>query len=316
MASEKRRLPNSNLNRRTALNNAKEMNDLLGLSSFLCLETKAKLNYIQPLYNIAMQNIAKTSSAEMKATSDLSINREKLRRLCSRFVQVFKLAVEDKEFPVADFAYYKLDSKGNVPVMDTDAEISAVAHNLIFGENARVTSGGEPMAMPALAKVIKLTNLFELNCRTQNRAISAMLDAKRAVQLLNPKAKDAILFVWNEVETRFSNLKFAAIRVQGRLWGIVYVKQGSTKKITGTITDNETGEIIIGATIYFESGNNDDESDANGFKFNTSLMDIQKLVCEHPLYMPWHEEIKLVENENLKVDIRMIKIITSTHSDN
>ena len=307
MASESRQLPRSNVKRNSALLNAKTKNDALGIASFLTTDTQTKLNYIQPLYKSAMDTLAVRRSIEMNSTIALNATGVLLKRMCSRFVQVFGLAVNDEVFTDADFAFYHIDSKGNVPVMNTDDEVKTVAENLVTGEAARVAAGGTPMSMPSIAEVIALQTTFLANLATHNIAISNMTTAEAAVNGYNTLVDEAILFVWNEVETHFSTLTNAVIRVQGRLWGIIYVRTGGNKTITGKVTDHTTGLPIEGVNVSFENGTNDAVTDASGnYEFTTTLMDVQKLLAEHLLYLGFSEDVTLLEGVNPVFNISMV----------
>ena len=165
------------------------------------------------------------------------------------------------------------------------------------------------MNNPAIAKVISRNNTLLADLSAQRLADDAMVAAERALNLLNPDADDTIVFVWNEVEAHFSNLKPPAVRVEGRKWGIIYNRVGDTKIVTGTVRDSVTLAIIAGVLIYFENGINEAISDAEGkFSLSTTLMDVQKLIATHPLYANYEVTVTLVEGENLTVEILMVKL--------
>ncbi len=311
MASESRQLAKSNIKRNAAYVAAEAKNQELidGGGTFLSTDTSGALMTNAPIYQLAMNDVANKEAATMNAVNAANEAGVFLKSQCSRFIQVFKLAVEAGEFPVSDFLVYHLDSSGNVPVMNTNAEIKAVAANLISGEAARVALGQAAMMMPPIAKIISLNTPFLLKMGVVSSANSAMLAAQRALNLLNPSADVTLLFVWNEVETHFGNLPNPALRVQGRLWGINYVRVGSIKVITGTVSDSITGLPITDANISFENGNNDAISTGTGYTLDTTLMDVQKLIATHALYTPFNVEVTLVENENQVVNIVMVKIV-------
>ena len=308
MGTEARQIPNSNVKRNTALNNAFDQYTLLGASSFLSADTKTKLTTNQPLYKTAYNDWFTKSNTDVINSAAHEVAAAKLKRTCARFIKVFALAVEDEEFPVGNFQFYHLDSNGNVPAMDTYSQIADVAANLISGEVARVAAGGAAMSMPAIAKIIALNNTFTATKNAKNSSVSALTAASNTLNGLNAVADDTILFVWNEVETHFSNLPHAALRVQGRLWGIVYVRVGVSKIVSGTVKNSVTGDVILGADVYFENGNNNGISDASGYKFTTTLMDVQKLIATHPLFTDFSVDVTLVEGQNATVDISMVPL--------
>jgi len=311
MASENRQLPVSNKKRNPALTNAAaRYNELLAQGTdYLSTDTSTKLTTNTPIYNTAFNLVATKKGIKMNKVAVSGASLEKLKRVNSRFIQVFALAVEDEEFPVSDFAFYQLDSKGNVRTMDSEEQIQAVAANLIAGEIARVGAGGAAMTNPAIAKVIARNNQFLLDESAERVADDAFVAAERALEALNDSADDTILFVYNEVETHFSNLAKSSQRVEGRKWGINYARVGSSKIVSGTVTDIDTNLPIESVEVYFENGNNTDETNVRGeYSLSTTLMDAQKLNAEHPLYAIFNVTVTLVEGSNLTVDIKMRKL--------
>ena len=306
MASENRQLPKTNLKRNLALKNAKKKNDALGGSSYLTSSTQSKLNAIQPVYNKDMDTVATNKSIAMDMTGTANTTGALLLRKNSRFIQVFVLAVNDDIYKVSDILYYHIDSKGNVPPMKTNDEIKTVAENLISGEDVRVAAGGIPMANPSIAEVITLYKQFQNDLDNENAANTDVTTAETAVNDDNKDADDAILYVWNEVETYFGNLAHPALRVQGKFWGIMYATTGSLKKVTGKVTDLLTGFGIAGVDIYFDNGNLSATSDINGnFDLNTTLMDKQVMTATHALYNDWNMDETLEEGSNPVINIVM-----------
>jgi hypothetical protein len=313
MASERRQLPRSNVKRNIALTAAKARNTELvdagmGYLSTGTNSTTAKLEYIEPLYRVGSILVASCKSADMTAVVTKNKSIALLKRGNKRFIKVFVEAAEDEEFPLTDFAYYHLDATGNLPDMTTEDEIKAVAANLIAGEAARVAAGGAPMSNPGIGVIVSRNTRALIDSSAQRFTADAYADAERALDALNEKADEALLFVYNEVETHFSNLTNSATRVEGKKWGIKYVKAGSPKVVSGKVSDVDSGDGIAGADVYFDNGNNSDESGVDfAYTLNTTLMDVQKLIATCPGYFDWSEDVTLIEGENLVKDIKMTK---------
>lgn len=309
MATESREKPKSNVKRNSALQKAIVKRDAMETAgtNFLTPDTDGKLVYIAPVYKAAIITVNTGEAAQLAATTAMDIAAFKLKRVCSRFITVFGEAVTDEEFPASDFALYHLDSKGNVPLMDTNDRIKSVAEYLVSGESARVALGQTAMSNPPIAKVIILFNIFILAVAAQNAAMAASIAAKQALNGLKTLADEAILMVWNEVETKYGLLPNPALRVQGRLWGISYVRVGSKKIVTGKVTDSVSGSSLDDVLIYFENGNNDATSDATGYSLETTLMDAQVLIATKVGYFDFSLPVTLVENVNPVIPIVMIK---------
>lgn len=307
MASESRRLPTTNITRLAALVSGKRKYDMPGDHSFITDSTGEELGVLEPLYSEVMKNIDPAKAVFFNSNIKKNKASERCEMFNSHFVQVFTFGVNRTVFKRGDYAYFGLKKNGKLPDTRTDAKRLAFAKRLIKGDEKRVEAGGAPMKNPSIAEVTEAKTILENCMTTQNNSWELLKKAQNNCNKLNKRANECVKFLWGEVETKYSILPRATKRDMGRLWGIIYVKVGMMKLVNGTITDAETGELIIGATIYFENGNNDCESDTAGFKFNTTLMDVQKLICEHPLFLPWYQEIKLIENEHLSVDIRMTR---------
>ncbi len=300
--------PRSNRTRLLWLNGAKLKNDALGTSSYLSSDTKTKLNGLQSTYKSKMQAVGNAKSDAQLATATSVGTAILLRRKCSRFIQVFVLGVEDGDFLRSDLAKYQLESNGNLPPMGTDAELVTAADNLATGEAARIAAGQTAMANPAIAAVSGLLTTYNSNLSTENTSKDTLKTAQRGVNDLNDQVDDCLRFVVKEVEAHFSDQTPAVRRDEGRLWGFKYTVKGTTKKVTGTVKDSLSGDVITDVDIYFENGINDATSTATGFELSTTLMGDQVLKANHSLYKPFEVTVTLVENSDLVVDIVMVKL--------
>ncbi len=308
MSAESFQTPKSNRTRLIGLNGAKTKNDALGSGSYLSTATKGKLNTNQPLYKGKMNLRAIASSDSQLATATSNASSTLLRRKCSRFIQVFGLGVDDGAFLRSDFAKYQLESNGNLPDMGTDAELVTVADNLVTGEAARIAAGQPAMSNPDITEVSNLLTILNTNLTAENTAKDALKTAERNVNDLNEVVDDTLRFVAKEVEAKFSDRSPSERRDEGRLWGFRYARVGSTKRVTGTVRDSVTGDVIIGADVFFENGINDATTTAIGYELNTSLMGDQVIKAAHVLYLPYSSTVTLVENTNPVVDIVMVRI--------
>jgi hypothetical protein len=133
-------------------------------------------------------------------------------------------------------------------------------------------------------------------------------NAETALNGLNEIADNTILFIWNEVETKYGDKPKPTQRDFARLWGVKYARAGGHKIVSGDTIDEATGEGIAGVEIYFDNGNNSAESGLDyKFSLNTTLMDVQKLIATHPDYVLWEGNETLVEGENLVITIKMTR---------
>lgn len=311
MASESRQLPQSNISRMSAIDSAAAKNTALGAASFLTAPTKTRLAAIQTAYRTGYNAIAPAKQAMVTLTTTKTGFADVCRTLCSHFIQVFNLAVVRNFFPAADRAFYKLDvNTGNVPEMNTDAQIVQVAKDLKKGETDRTAGGAVAMAMPVIAEVNTAFTNLDGTLMTHSTAVDAYDQAQENLDAQNTEADAVIKKVWDEVETFYNEEEPASQRQNAREWGVVYVLTGSNKTVSGVVTDSVTSAPIEGAEIFFEDGNKKVLSAADGsYSLTTTLMNAQNIIAEHDLYNQYLQEVTLVENENLTWNISMVKVV-------
>ncbi len=306
MSSETRKLPTTNKTRKAALDTGQAKNKAMGKKSFLTPTTALLLKNIQALYYAAMLAVSNAKAVFFNTTITKDNNMADLEMVCSHFIQVFVFGVKRGVFSVADLAYYNLTLDGVLPDMSTEAKLLAVAAQLIDGDTARMlVPGAVAMAMPAITDVSDAMGDLTDSGTDQNTAKEVLMSAQSDCNALNTQADQCIKLLWGEVETSNVNEPRPTLRANSRLWGVIYEKVGGTKIITGTVTDSETGNAIIDATISFANGNNEADSTAEGFKLDTTLMEVQNLISEHPLYTTVNTTVTLVEGENQVVNIVM-----------
>ncbi len=311
MSSETRQIPNTNVNRRKALDAAKKKNDSVPAPCILTLTTAARLNAAQPANKEQQDLVVKNKTAMVKATNGKSMADNASAMSSSQFIQVFNFGIlrGKNGFTNEDRAYYKLDvTTGNVPPMTTDAEILLVAENLVTGETNRITDGGTPMTNPDLAEI--RSDFIEAGkaSDTQNTATEAYNTSVTDLTAMNVESDAVIKKVWDEVETVNNELPPATARAACRLYGVIYALTGSTKAVTVTVLDIDTSVAIEGVDVSLENGKNSTITDIKGAgEFNTTLMKDQNLLATHLMYDDYTKVITLVENENISVTILMKK---------
>lgn len=311
MASENKITPNSNISRQAALVSGDAKNTAMGAASVLKIATQDLLVAIVLLYNNAMDAITGAKAIYLNGVITKDKKEAACEMVCSHFIQVFVFGVARGVFSVGDLAYYGLPESGTLPDMRTEAKLLAVAKRLITGDVERMlVPGAVAMAMPSINDVKHAKIDFDAARTDVNNASETLKDLQIACNDLNPQADKTIKFMWGEIETSYSDLPRETMRAKAKLWGMIFEKVGGTKIITGKVTDSVTELGIEGVEIFFENGNNVAISDADGnFTLDTTLMEVQKLMADHPLYEPWSEDVTLVENENQIVNIVMVKIV-------
>lgn len=310
MASETRRLPQTQLSRITALDAATAKNTSTG-GAILSSATQGRLATSNTAYRTGYDALAPLKQSLAALTAQKAVYFRTLSMKCSHFVQVLNFEIAEGNLMAADRDWYKLPaSKDSLPDMSSEAELDQVAKDLLKGEADRIANGGTALVYP-IARVQQAFNDFDNILMPHSVATDALDDAQEALDTITPEADKVIKKVWDEVETFYNEEAPASQRQNARQWGVIYVLQGSSKHVDGFVTSRTTGQPIVGAKVHFENGTVIAITDANGFfELNTSLMGVQKLQAQENLYHDFELDITLVENENVEeLQIKMVPLV-------
>ena len=172
----------------------------------------------------------------------------------------------------------------------------------------RIAAGGTPMVCPSADEVEAVFNAFKPVAANCSNAKDAYDNAQEAVQKLNKEANGVIKKVWREVEIYYNEQPRPSMREHARRWGVEYARKGYKKKVTGIITDSETGLPLERVQVKLSHGRKKIITAIDGkFMLTTSLMDEQKLTATHNDYKPVETEITLYENRDTVCNIGMVR---------
>ena len=309
MSSEAKFYPRSNESRYMALYMAHMINAATSLNNPLTQRTRDRLNLIFPEYKnkMAERAIKKAEAAGLVAEKEKL--REKLSMYCSHFLQVFNMCVKRGEYKAAERSYYGMDvSSEKLPPLLLQNDVWTAAQQLIKGEQMRIAAGGTPMVCPSADEVEAVFNAFKPVAANCSNAKDAYDNAQEAVQKLNKEANGVIKKVWREVEIYYNEQPRPSMREHARRWGVEYARKGYKKKVTGIITDSETGLPLERVQVKLSHGRKKIITAIDGkFMLTTSLMDEQKLTATHNDYKPVETEITLYENRDTVCNIGMVR---------
>jgi hypothetical protein len=310
MSSEAKFYPRSNESRYMALYMAHMINAATSLNNPLTQRTRDRLNLIFPEYKnkMAERAIKKAEAAGLVAEKEKL--REKLSMYCSHFLQVFNMCVKRGEYKAAERSYYGMDvSSEKLPPLLLQNDVWTAAQQLIKGEQMRIAAGGTPMVCPSADEVEAVFNAFKPLAANCSNAKDAYDNAQEAVQKLNKEANGVIKKVWREVEIYYNEQPRPSMREHARRWGVEYARKGYKKKVTGVITDSETGLPLQGVKLKLATGRKKISSGIDGkFTLSTSLMEEQMLTATLAGYKPVETEITLYENRDTVCNIGMSKL--------
>ena len=309
MSSEAKFYPRSNESRYMALYMAHMINAATSLNNPLTQRTRDRLNLIFPEYKnkMAERAIKKAEAAGLVAEKEKL--REKLSMYCSHFLQVFNMCVKRGEYKAAERSYYGMDvSSEKLPPLLLQNDVWTAAQQLIKGEQMRIAAGGTPMVCPSADEVEAVFNAFKPVAANCSNAKDAYDNAQEAVQKLNKEANGVIKKVWREVEIYYNEQPRPSMREHARRWGVEYARKGYKKKVTGLITDSETGLPLERVQVKLSHGRKKIITAIDGkFMLTTSLMDEQKLTATLNDYKPVETEITLYENRDTVCNIGMVR---------
>lgn len=309
MSAEAKFYPKSNKDRQKALMMAFIQNANATGNNPLTQRTKDRLNAIYPEYNTKMAAMDGKKAVSVGLMAEKEKMREKVAMYCSHFIQVFNMCVRRGEYPAAHRTAYELEIENEkLPPLQLERQVTTVAENIIRGEQIRVAQGGSPMSRPSADEIEDLYIIYKNLITTGSNAKDALDNAQEDVQRINKEANGVIKKVWREVEVFYNELPRPAMREHARRWGVIYARKGYKKKVTGMITDYETGIPLERVQLKLTEGRKKTITSIDGkFILSTSLMEEQKLTATLAGYKTVETEIILHENRETVCNIRMVK---------
>lgn len=219
-----RRLPNTDTARikamKVALEKGKELPPhKMAFSS----KTLVRLQKFLPVFEHSIQLQKQAVATQNKKSKDYNEVVRKARVYLTHFIRVMNMAIFRGELPVETRAYYGLATNESVvPSLYTENELLSWGRRIIEGEAFRIKRGGSPITNPTIAVVkVRFEQFIDaLNYyKTLNKKT---LDYAQKNNELRKEADEIILAVWNEVESKYSNLEENEKRKECEDYGLIY----------------------------------------------------------------------------------------------
>lgn len=219
-----RRLPNTDSARiramKVALEKGKELPPhKMAFSS----KTLVRLQKFLPSFENSIQLQRQSVTSQNKKSRDHNEVMRKARIYLTHFVRVMNMAIFRGELPVETRAYYGLQTnESTVPSLNTENELLSWGRRIIEGEEFRIKRGGSPITNPTIA-VVKVRFEQFIDALNYSKTLNKKTRdyAQRNIEL-RKEADDIILAVWNEVESRYSNLEESEKRAVCEDYGLIY----------------------------------------------------------------------------------------------
>ena len=231
-----RRLPNTDTARiramKVALEKGKELPPhKMAFSS----KTLVRLQKFLPVFEQSIQLQRQSVTSQNKKSKDYNEVIRKARIYLTHFIRVMNMAIFRGELPAGTRAYYGLaTNEPTVPSLNTENELLSWGRRVIEGEEFRIKRGGSPITNPTIA-VVKVRFEQFIDALNHYKTLSKKtLDYAQKNNELRKEADEIILAVWNEVESRYSNLEESEKRRECEVYGLIYFFRKAELNNAGT----------------------------------------------------------------------------------
>lgn len=229
-----RRLPNTDLSRLHALQNAVQRAQSVDYTEQVLpykLQSEAQ-RFLVPFENAVLQSKDNYTST-VKANKQYRHIVQNARMYISHFIQVLNLAVIRGEIKKEQKLLYGLDPHQNVvPELNTEEYLLEWGQKIIEGEQKRMANGGFPIYNPAINKVKVHYDIF---CEHQRQHAFHQQNSERVhcdLESLRAQADELILTIWNTVENHYKDELPYAHLMKCQMYGLVYYYRKGEKKLT------------------------------------------------------------------------------------
>lgn len=301
-----RKLPRSSNSRYDALTVAKQKKDSVSaINNALTPATGNRLDAIVTQYAAGRNTLSIKRAESILATSQKNtlVDGQKLKN--SHYVQVLNMHIEEKLFPEAYRAYFKIDVNSSaVPPQNTEADVVALSQTIIDGEPSMIAAGGVAIPFPKMAVVQSGLTALVAKQKDQSNKKDATDLAEEALLKLNTEADAVIKKVWDEVETFWNEQPIEGLRRKSREWGVVYISETAQATIIAIVNDNEDGTPIAAATATIVSTDEATTTDATGaFTLKTGTEATQTVRIEKTGYTTKDIAITAVLGETIDLGV-------------
>jgi hypothetical protein len=252
MSTISRRLPQTNIRRKQALEQAAQKQASPGPNgSCITPATATRLAAIQAPYTNAYNARNQRQAESISATKAKDIAMQSMRLVCKHFIGVFNYGIERGKYQASERTYFSIaENDSNLPNLSTEASVINLAKAITENDAARVTAGGAPMANPDTAEVLAALNAYTPLAQAHSNAQDALDNAQELLEDANSAVDSIIKKIWDEVETFYNEESPESQRNNAREWGVQYVSVGNASTITFTVTNsNIPAQPVALATI-------------------------------------------------------------------
>ncbi len=269
-----RKLPDSNISRKVALNTAKDkMDGMDAADNLLTAKTTDRLNINVDKYNTAFADITAASVLYHEAVEKARPQRLLLLAYVKGYLACLKLFIKAGKILLSSRAFYELGvTSTRLPDISSDEKLLAMAAKIILGDFNRRAKGGVALSTPTIEE---FTDIYT-TAQPIIMAISNTLTALKKTQInlfkLEEEVDDVILHIWDEVEAEYSKNTPSSRRDLCREWGGRFITKGVESVVTGVCAEKLTHKPLPKVKLHIIGSGHKVVSDADSkFSVNTSL---------------------------------------------
>lgn len=228
-----RRLPKTDAARLKALEAIADNNLVYTIEGrFVDRETVARIQRLYAAFSDAISQYRLSMRTQVRYAKRIAPLQHNAMTYVSHFLQVLFLAVERGEVPADRLSLYGIAEEAKVvPYLKTSEAVMEWAPKVIQGEKSRVRDGGKPILSPPIGAVITHFDVFRAMFDAQRQYQTRTAKALSDINALRPEVDEAILHVWNLVETHFLNEPPETRFERCRQFGVVYYYRRHEKHI-------------------------------------------------------------------------------------
>ena len=310
--STTRRLPDSNIARRAALNMALQMMTASnGAFNLLSPETSARLLIAAPKYDAAHDAVIAANAAYHLAIGLAKPQRILLRSYVRRYFASLKENIKFGKILKSARALYDLDvTNMRLPDISSDHLLITVAERLIKADALRIAAGGIAITLPTMDEFMVVYNAAKPIINALSTATTTVNTAIQKQTNQQEDVDDLIVHIWDEVEGKYSKSKPAARRVSCRLWGVRYFSKGVESEVTGLCIDSITKQPLPNVQLHIAGAGSKTKSDVDGkYAKNTRLYGDLEIMATLPGYEPLTIDFVKEDGVVKVIDVAMVRAL-------
>ena len=246
-------LPNSNVNRQTAILHAKETKGSVAPEDMaITPDVATRIDAFAVTYTVAIDAVFAALGDQVRKTIEKNELMRKvilLEKECFKHLNsCIKISEEldDGLFEKADRVFFNLTpEQDTLPKLTTEAEVMMWGMNIVKGESARIALGKTPLTQPDVTTINTWYQLFR-DANNEQTALKNTYDhAQKALEDLKEEANTLVRDIWDDVENFYRHEEIESKRRLCREWGVIYITRESDKSsdLEGTVRDSSSTPI-------------------------------------------------------------------------